>query len=486
MTVIKKVFLFYPPGDLYQRGEDRSQGNVTNSTATSMRAPNDMAYVSAQLKKKNIEVFFIDYPSEGKNYKDLETDFLKFNPDLACISTTTSTIKFDLEIVKSLKKISEKTKFVIKGSLFFSAPLDLLTTLDLAKIDYLVGGEIEFALTPLINKINNGSNDLNDIPGIFYKEAEKWKSTRFGVWNTDIDNLPFPDRSIIKNNLYVRPDTKEPQATIATSRGCPSACVYCLTPVISGKSVRFRDPKKVLEEISDCYHNHNIKNFFFKSDTFTINKQWVLELCNEIKKSNLYRKIKWVANSRVKPLEKETLVAMKEAGCWLVAFGFESGSNETLKKIKKGANVDDNLRAARLTKEAGLKLYGFYLIGLPWEDKSHLELTKRHLFETNPDFVELHIAVPYYGTELYDMTKAEGILTVPVVGQNYFEEATTGTKYLSSKDLINFRKKLLLSYHFRPFYLAKKIKDILIQPKKFPNYLKYGIKLIQNNISLKQ
>lgn len=87
MIVIKKVFLFYPPGDLYQRGEDRSQGNVTDSTATSMRAPNDMAYVSAQLKKINIEVFFIDYASEGKTYKDLETDFLKFDPDLACIST---------------------------------------------------------------------------------------------------------------------------------------------------------------------------------------------------------------------------------------------------------------------------------------------------------------------------------------------------------------------------------------------------------------
>ena len=78
------------------------------------------------------------------------------------------------------------------------------------------------------------------------------------------------------------------------------------------------------------------------------------------------------------------------------------------------------------------------------------------------------------------MAKAEGILTVPVIGQNYFEEATTGTKHLSSKDLINFRKKLLFSYHVQPSFVAKKMKDILIQPKKFPNYFKYGVKLIQN------
>jgi radical SAM superfamily enzyme YgiQ (UPF0313 family) len=96
---------------------------------------------------------------------------------------------------------------------------------------------------------------------------------------------------------------------------------------------------------------------------------------------------------------------MKEAGCWLVAFGFESGSDETLKKIKKGANVENNLIAAEYTKNADLKLYGFYLIGLPWENFTHLNMTKKHIFDTKPDFLELHIAVPYYGTELYEIGK---------------------------------------------------------------------------------
>lgn len=483
MNKINKVFLFYPPGDLYQRGEDRSQGNVSNSSATSMRAPNDMGYVSAQLKLRNIQVFFKDYPSENKSYSDLEHDFLHILPDVVCISTTTSTIEKDIKILNRLKEKNNKALFIIKGALFFSAPLDLLKSLDLKNINYLIGGEIEFALDHLLMNINNNKNDLSDVPGIFYRDNnDEWSSTKFGVWNKDIDSLPFPDRSIINNNLYVRPDTREPQATIATSRGCPAACIYCLTPTISGKTTRFRDPKKVLSELENCFYNHGIKNFFFKSDTFTINHQWVIELCNEINKSGLKNKIEWVANSRVRPLKQETLCAMREAGCWLVAFGFESGSDETLKKIKKGANSKDNLIAAEMTKKAGLKLYGFYLIGLPWEDDCHLKITRQHIFDTNPDFLELHIAVPYYGTELYDIAKKEGLLNVPVIGQNYFEEAAMGTKFLSSDYLVNFRKKTLIDFHIRPKFIYNKLVEAIKTPKKFKNYFEYGARLLKNNI----
>ena len=127
---------------------------------------------------------------------------------------------------------------------------------------------------------------------------------------------------------------------------------------------------------------------------------------------------------RVKPLSEETLRLMKGAGCWLVAFGFESGSDGSLRKMKKGASVPDNLRAARLAKKAGLKIYGFYLIGLPWEDDSDLKSTEQHIFEIDADFIEVHIAVPYYGTELYEQAKAAGVLDETVIGKDYFNAPT--------------------------------------------------------------
>jgi anaerobic magnesium-protoporphyrin IX monomethyl ester cyclase len=478
--MIKKAFFFYPPGPQYQRGEDRSQGNIDTSTSTAMRSPNDMGYVSSQLKKQKIEIFFKDYSSENLSMEDLLNDFKKFKPDMVLSSTTTSTVDDDLKIINDLKEISPNATFILKAALFYNAPLDLLKRIDLSSVDFLVGGEIEFAVEPIVRKINSQSNYYIDIPGIFFKENEKWVMTEFKNWNKEIDELPVPDRSIINNSLYVRPDTGEPQATIATSRGCPAACIYCLTPTISGKKVRFRSPESVMEELINCYDKFNIKNFFFKSDTFTIDKKWVKEVCNLIKKSKLHKKIEWVANSRVRPLEQETLNIMKEAGCWLVAFGFESGSEETLKKIKKGANVEDNLVAAEYTKNADLKLYGFYLIGLPWENFTHLNMTKKLIFDTKPDFLELHIAVPYYGTELYEIAKKEGLIKTPILGQNYFEESTTGTHYLTSKELINFRRKTIAQYHLRPKYIYEKLRETGFNYTKFKNYSKYGFRLIGN------
>ena len=96
---ISKVFFLYPPGPMYQRGEDRSQGNIDSSTATAMRAPNDAAYVLAQLKKENIQNLFIDYPSEKKSINDLYHDFKNYSPDLVIISTTNSTLLTDIKLI---------------------------------------------------------------------------------------------------------------------------------------------------------------------------------------------------------------------------------------------------------------------------------------------------------------------------------------------------------------------------------------------------
>ena len=101
---------------------------------------------------------------------------------------------------------------------------------------------------------------------------------------------------------------------------------------------------------------------------------------------------------------------MKEAGCWLVAFGYESGSRESLEKIKKGCSLEDNLIANEYAKKSGLKTFGFFLIGLPWEDFSHLNETKKLIYKLDSDFIEIHLAVPYYGTPLYKLAKEEGLI----------------------------------------------------------------------------
>ena len=134
----------------------------------------------------------------------------------------------------------------------------MMDLLSLENIDYLVGGESDFIIADLIESHFQNKNNLKNIRGISFKENNKWTKTDFTTWEKDLDNLVLPDRSEIKNSLYVRPDTGEAQATIITSRGCPSKCVFCLTPTISGTKLRLRTPANIHYEILECYNKHKL------------------------------------------------------------------------------------------------------------------------------------------------------------------------------------------------------------------------------------
>ncbi len=479
---MKKVMLFYPPGRFYQRGEDRSQGNVEQSTATSMRAPNDLGYAAATLKAAGFAVFLRDYQTERRAPADLLADFDRENPDAVFLSITNSTIFHDLELVRQLKARKPDLMVMLKGAIFFDPDQELLDQLDLSDADYLIGLESDFTVGALAKAHFENSGAIPSIRGILYRKDGAWAKTDFASWETDLDSLPFPDRSLIDNALYTRPDTGEPQATIATSRGCPSACIFCMTPKISGKKLRLRSPENILAELSECYFTHGIRDFFFKSDTFTFDPKWTQAVCRAILDSPLAGKIRWVANSKAKPLSLETLEFMKAAGCWLVAFGYESGSPDTLARIRKGTTVEDNIQATRWAKQAGLRTFGFFLVGLPWEGREHLEATRKLIFELDNDFLELHIAIPYYGTRLHEIAQEEGLLPGTVLGKDYFNAPTVGTRRLSMAEIEAFRRKTLLAFHLRPAYIGRKLVQAGGNPKILANYARFGLRLLKNTL----
>ena len=243
------VLICYPPGEVFQRGEDRCQSNIKASTSTSMRACNDLGYMAAVLDKHCHLTVLRDYQTEDKSIDNMVFDFMKYKPDYLVMSTTNATVFDDIKVVNELKRVIPfDFKTVLKGAIFYDAPEALLEQLDLKNIDVLVGGEIEFIIQDIVEL-----PDLHDVPNIFFKNSEGvWIKNKFDCWNDNLDKLPFPKRSAMRNELYVRPDTGEPMATIQTARGCPSQCIYCLTPKISGRCVRTRSPKNVFDEVKEC------------------------------------------------------------------------------------------------------------------------------------------------------------------------------------------------------------------------------------------
>lgn len=480
MSTKKRVLLFYPPGALFQRGEDRCQQNIDDGSAQAMRACNDLGYAAAILLRQNYEVMLRDYQTQKDTFEDLYQDMRTFQPDMIMMSITNTTIFEDIKVINELKKEFNPI-VVLKGALFYNPEQAMLDMMDFTNIDYLIGGEVDFCIGKIADYAFRNEGKVEEINNILYKDADgKMVPTRFYVWDEDLDNQPFPARQLMNNALYMRPDTKEPMATIQTARGCPSQCVFCLTPEISGKRVRFRSPQNVLEEMIECYEKFNIRNFFFKADTFTINPAWVKEMCELIINSSIYGKIQFTANSRVRPLSKETLELMKKAGCFLVAFGFESGSDEMLKIMKKGTTVEENRQAAKWCKEIGLPFWGYFVIGFPWETKEDILLTKKLVMETDPDFIEVTIALPFYGTSLYETCKSENLLEKSVLGSDFFHSSTKGTMHLTIDEVMKLRRNILLSFYLRPKYILRKMGECVTHPSVFVQYVKYGLKLVIN------
>jgi len=171
---------------------------------------------------------------------------------------------------------------------------------------------------------------------------------------------------------------------------------------------------------------------------------------------------------------------MKKAGCYLVVFGFETGNEETLTRIKKGTTLDQARLAVKYSKEVGLQTYGFFILGFPWENINHIKDTERLIFELNCDFIEISFAEPFYSTELYDLCVEKKLIDKSILGTDYFCLQANGTEFLTNKQLVKMRDHILIRYYLRPSYIIKKFFGVFRKPIILINYSKYGIRLLKN------
>ena len=173
------------------------------------------------------------------------------------------------------------------------------------------------------------------------------------------------------------------------------------------------------------------------------------------------------------------LKKLKQAGCFMIAVGFESGSDKTLQKIRKATTVQDNLKAAQMIHKAGIPLYGYFMIGFPWEDRAMILETERIIHRINPDFIEVHIAMPYYGTEFYKQCEAYGVIAQNGgFGCDAYAPNTTGTVTLSLREVQKIKKNILLRFYLRPQYIMHKFTGALSRPVVMKNYIRYGLKML--------
>ncbi len=222
---------------------------------------------------------------------------------------------------------------------------------------------------------------------------------------TDIDSLPRPAHHNFDTNLYKLFGVN--YMPIITSRGCPSACTFCLASKMCGHGFRGRSPTKVVDELEWLRDEFNAGAFAFYDDTFTFDLKRAFDICDEMQKRKV--DLPWDCRTRVDRVSKELLAKLKATNCQLIHFGVESGSPEMLKLMRKGTTVELNAQAIKWAKEAGISVAVSLVIGYPTETPEMLQQTIDFLYKTKPDYVYMCEAVPYPGTELANYIKELGL-----------------------------------------------------------------------------
>jgi len=421
--------------------------------------PLGLLYLAGYIKKySNYNLEIIDAQVERLNYSQLKERIKNINPDIVGITAMTFTLLDVLKTIKTTKEVCPKAKIVIGGPHVQIYPEE---TINLKNVDYVVMGEGEKIFLKLIQNINQPEK-LKIITGLVFKENGKIINTGKPDYFNDLDKIPFPPREILPYKKYFSLLAKEKiMTTMFTSRGCPFKCAFCDRPAM-GRGFRFRSAKNVINEIQECL-KLGIKEIFIYDDTFTVNKQRVINLCNEIIKRNL--KFIWDIRARVNTVDKEMLILLKKAGCERIHYGVEAGTEKILKVLDKGITLNQALKTFKLTKKIGIQTFAYFMIGSPEETKENVLETIKFMKKLNPDFVQITLLTPFPGTRVYQWA-----LEQKVFKNDYWKEFAKNpkpgfktkywTKEISNKDLQKFLTIAYKKFYVRPGYIIKRILNV--------------------------
>lgn len=264
----------------------------------------------------------------------------------------------------------------------------------------------------------------------------------------NLDSLPIPLHDKLPWRKYKVPIVGGPYTFVLTSRGCPAGCRYCIKHVTYQASVRHRSPDHVLKELY-MLKEMGMHHIHFEADLFTVKKEFVHDLCNAIIKDGI--KIRWSCNSRVDFVDEEELRLMRRAGCFLIAWGLESGSETVLKRARKGTTVTRIQETIAASHRAGIKNWGYFIIGLPGETVTTIQETIALSKRLPVDIALFHIATPYPGTPFYYEAVQNGWIQMDR-WEDYDMYNHTVLNYpdLSSKDLEYWARRAAREWSLRP------------------------------------
>jgi hopanoid biosynthesis associated radical SAM protein HpnJ len=384
----------------------------------------------------------LDAPPHGVSIEETVAQAPNF--ELLVLFTSSPGFHVDVKIAEMMKDANPKMQVCFVGPPVTIEPDKVLNATK--AIDFIVRREFDYQIANYAK-----GTPLSELPGVSYRKDGVNVHNPEGPSIENLDELPWVTK-VYKRDLDFRkynvPFLLNPYISFYTTRGCPAMCTFCLWPQThSGHRWRLRSAKDIANEVQFTLDNFpGLKEIFFDDDTFNYRKARTLEVCTELRKMDFT----WSCTSRV-TTDYDTLKAMKDAGARLLIVGYETGDEQILKNMKKGATIDMAKRFTDNAHKLGLTIHGDFIIGMPGETRETIRKSIDFAKKLDVETIQVSIAHAYPGTEFYQYAEEKGLVQINMAdtaGHQLPNVVYPGI--LDRAEMVDWVERFYGEYYFRP------------------------------------
>ncbi|MBW7996785.1 MAG: radical SAM protein [Candidatus Glassbacteria bacterium] len=414
-------------------------------------------YVGASLVEAGHEVEFLD--GSFLTHEAILRRVDRMKPDFAGIYSTTFGWPGAVRTAADIKALDRQILTCVGGP-YPTVAQDGCLGDGGEGIDAVVVGEGEGTVVEILKRLRSGM-DLVGVPGVVARKNGNIVRNPPRPLIADLDRLPFPARELLGDgSRYIpAPATyrRKPVAVITTSRGCDRRCVFCFQIDKERKGgtrgVRFRSVENVLEEIELCLRQ-GYREIKFIDDSLAADYGRAMRLAGEIKRRRL--DFTWFASACANQVDEPLLAAMKDAGCWAILIGGESGVQRNLNTLRKGITLDQIRNAVRAAKKVGLRVSVPFMFGIPGETFDDALRTIDFAVELDPDLANFHAITPFPGTPLYDRAEEYGAVSGDLLDFTY-QGAAFVPHTMTRDEILKARQLAFRRFYSRPSFLVRRL-----------------------------
>jgi len=466
-----KILLLNPPDkETVQEFPDEEGNSYIDTEDFGFFPPLGLLYVLSSIEKErpHHEYFFKDAVAERCSYDKLEAYLKEVQPDIVGITSFTISLVDICRTGELVRKVcGDDVKICLGGHHPIAFPVEAA---QLPQFDCIVVGEGEHAFVGLVDAWENNT-DINKVFGVYTKEKmEHFKDKtiedkRFlksvsvpAAYVDDLTTIPIPNREYIRHIKYSSVvGVSSDLATIISTRGCPFLCTFCDVPY---KKYRTRPVDDVLDEVEACM-KMGYEEFHFYDDLFNIKAKKVIEFCDAVEARGL--KFTWSFRGRANAVTEESLRRSKQAGCRMISFGVETGTNAGLKELKKGVTTEKFVKVFRWCREIGIVSLADFIIGFPFERTvKDIQTNLDFLISLDPDYAQIAVLMLLPNTPLYDEALEKGIVK-PGVWEEFCLNPTPDfelsywTEFHDLSTLVALQTAAYRKFYFRPKYILRSL-----------------------------